>query len=137
MLIPLCHGELSLIISSWYVPHSSYILWSFIYTFTTKLFQCAFFMFLIIPFIFFAYPCVGLHSTPKAFKLCLLHYSSVTSQWISIQLVLYSLPYVWTVMFRLILSLKVTPEHTLHGRVKDSINHHFFITFLGRTVILM
>ena len=38
----------------------------------------------------------------------------------------YSLPYACstsTAIFRLILSLKDTPEHTLHSRVKDTITH--------------
>ena len=53
----------------------------------------------------------------------------------------YLLPYAYstsTAIFRIILSLSIIPEHTLHSRVKDSIIHNstvmWFSNFNGRLI---
>ena len=53
----------------------------------------------------------------------------------------YPLPYAYSTsiaIFRLILLLNITPEHTLHSRVKDSITHNSTVilssNFLGRLI---
>ena len=80
----------------------------------------------VFRFFFFVQPCIGLVLHLKLSSYAYFLQISVTSQWIPQYNLYYSLPYTCTTstaIFRFILSLKVTPECTLHSRVKDSITY--------------
>ena len=123
-MIPLCCGELSLTTSSWYVPNSSCMI---LQTPTSNHIIISIGMVFSLLIYFHFTPLHGL----ACYTLDYSYYSCISS--ISQSLLnrfqcnlYYCLPYTCSTVvaiFRLILSLKVTPENLLHSRVKHSITN--------------